>query len=400
MHTLGNQKQQTNSEYYSGEVAQLGDGTNSNSVTWPQTLPPLIFNDGATQTSVDNFDVFIDNVKQFGQAPYNFTTSLSTTITNGVAVQILTINTAVVVPGTSVIKVAFIDQSRWSNYGGYQYTPLSEVVNNFIINYVGTDKVIPRVRRTDLIYHAKRGIQEFSYDTLRSIKAQELTIPNNLSIVAPQDMVNYVQLSWVDQAGVKHIIYNTRLTSNPTAPVIQDDQGVPTQDQYGNNLESQQALINDRWRSSNQNNIAGSAGSENFTEADVYANAWYKNVYGQRYGAEPEVSQKNGWFTYDPRRNVFAFSSNLAQRLIILEYISDGLYNDENTKIPKLAEDALYAYMLYAVTSVKPRVPEYIVQRYKKEKVAKLRNAKIRLSNIKLEEFTQVMRGKSKWIKH
>ena len=25
---------------------------------------------------------------------------------------------------------------------------------------------------------------------------------------------------------------------------------------------------------------------------------------------------------------------------------------------------------------------------------------KIRLSNIKLEEFTQVMRGKSKWIKH
>ena len=89
-----------------------------------------------------------------------------------------------------------------------------------------------------------------------------------------------------------------------------------------------------------------------------------------------------------------------SNRLIILEYISDGLYNDENTKIPKLAEDALYAYMLYAVTSVKPKVPEYIVQRYKKEKVAKLRNAKIRLSNIKLEEFTQVMRGKSKWIKH
>jgi len=44
--------------------------------------------------------------------------------------------------------------------------------------------------------------------------------------------------------------------------------------------------------------------------------------------------------------------------------------------------------------------PEYIVQRYKRERSAKLRNAKIRLSNIKLEEFTQVMRGKSKWIKH
>ena len=45
-------------------------------------------------------------------------------------------------------------------------------------------------------------------------------------------------------------------------------------------------------------------------------------------------------------------------------------------------------------------VPEYIVRRYQKEKSAKLRNAKIRLSNIKLDEIVQVMRGKSKWIKH
>ena len=29
-----------------------------------------------------------------------------------------------------------------------------------------------------------------------------------------------------------------------------------------------------------------------------------------------------------------------------------------------------------------------------------MRNAKIRLSNIKIDEFAQVMRGKSKWIKH
>ena len=400
MHTLGNQRQQTNAQYYEGSVEQLGSGTTTNNVTWPQTLPPLIFNTGATQTSVNNYKVYINGVEQTGQTPYNLTTSLSTTITNGVASQVLVLTTAVAIPNTVLVKVGLIDPSKWSNYGGYQYTPLSEVVNNFMINYVGTDKVLPRVKRSDLIYHAKRGIQEFSYDTLRSIKAQELTIPNNLSLVAPQDYVNYVQLSWVDQAGVKHIIYNTRLTSNPTAPLIQDDQGIPTQDEFENNIESAQAVINERWRSNNQNNLAGSAGSENFTEADVYSNAWYKNVYGQRYGAEPEVSQKNGWFTYDPRRNVFAFSSNLANRLIILEYISDGLYSDEDTKIPKLAEDALYAYMLYAVTSIKPKVPEYIVQRYKKEKVAKLRNAKIRLSNIKLEEFTQVMRGKSKWIKH
>ena len=99
MHTLGNQRQQTNSEYYSGEVTQAANNTVTNNVTWPQTLPPLVFNDGATQTSVDNFDVFIDNVKQYPTlAPYNLTTSLNTTITNGVAAQVLTLTTAVIVP--------------------------------------------------------------------------------------------------------------------------------------------------------------------------------------------------------------------------------------------------------------------------------------------------------------
>jgi hypothetical protein len=122
-------------------------------------------------------------------------------------------------------------------------------------------------------------------------------------------------------------------------------------------------------------------------------------AYGQRYGLNPEISQTNGWFTIDERRGVFAFSSNLANKLIILEYISDGLAYDEDTKIPKLAEEALYMYILYNIIAVRSNFPEYVVQRYKREKSAKLRNAKIRLSNIKLEEFTQVMRGKSKWIK-
>ncbi len=41
-----------------------------------------------------------------------------------------------------------------------------------------------------------------------------------------------------------------------------------------------------------------------------------------------------------------------------------------------------------------------MVARFKKEMSAAKRNAKLRLSNIKIEEITQVMRGKSKQIKH
>ncbi len=95
-----------------------------------------------------------------------------------------------------------------------------------------------------------------------------------------------------------------------------------------------------------------------------------------------------------------SFASGMINQLIVLEYISDGLAYDTDTKVPKLAEEALYAYILHAVISTRANQPEYLVQRLRREKSSKLRNAKIRLSNIKIEEITQVMRGKSKWIKH
>ena len=87
-------------------------------------------------------------------------------------------------------------------------------------------------------------------------------------------------------------------------------------------------------------------------------------------------------------------------KLIILEYISDGLSTNLDTRVPKLAEEAMYAYISHAIIASRINQPEYIVNRLKREKSAKLRNAKIRLSNLKLNEIIQVMRGKSKWIKH
>ena len=118
------------------------------------------------------------------------------------------------------------------------------------------------------------------------------------------------------------------------------------------------------------------------------------------YGIQPEVSQINGWFTINEREGKFSFSSNLVDKIILLEYISDGLSNDLDTKVPKMAEEAMYMHLLYSILSTMANMPEYIVRRYKVERRAALRNAKIRLSNIKLQEIVQVMRNKSKWIKH
>jgi len=80
--------------------------------------------------------------------------------------------------------------------------------------------------------------------------------------------------------------------------------------------------------------------------------------------------------------------------------LSDGLANDGDMVVHKFAEDAVYKYILYSILAVTNGSQEYLVRRYKKSFVAAKRVAKIRLSNYKLKEMTQIMRGKSKHIKH
>ena len=306
------------------------------------------------------------------------------------------------------LQILLIQQAKWDNYGGYEYVSLKDIVNNFMVAYVGMDKLIPRIKRSDVIFHAKRGLQEFSYDTLKSVKAMEISVPPSLAFPLPPDYVNYVQLSWVDSLGVKHIIYPTTLTSSPTSVPIQDrtdnpqypdakDNALPTQDDWGNNLQAQQAKINKRWRNADDNKITGELNRE---WIGVYDWNWSKVAYGQRYGLEPEISQMNGWFNLDPRRGTINFSSDLANKLVMINYVSDSLAYDLDAKVPKMAEEALYMHIAHAILSTRSNIQEYVVQRFKRDRRAQLRNAKIRLSNIKLEAFTQVMRGKSKWIKH
>ena len=288
------------------------------------------------------------------------------------------------------------------NYGGYAYTTLDDVITNFMIGYVGAGKLIPSVKTTDVIFFAKRGLQEFSYDTLKSIRSQELNIPANLSVPLPQDYVNYVNVSWIDGQGIKHIIYPTTLTTNPYEIPGQDTQGIPIQDNVGENIDTT-SITEDRWATNNleqinaaQSNLTGMLLSDGLGYGGMYGD----NYFGQRYGLQPETAQVNGWFTINERNGKMSFSSDLANKLIILEYISDGLGYDADMKIPKLAEEALYAYLSHAILATRINQPEYVIQRLRREKSAKLRNAKIRLSNIKLNEFVQIARGKSKWIKY
>jgi hypothetical protein len=392
---------ETNRQYYEGAQGFQVDnalGQDTFVATFNTDLVFYSYDPGVEEYELNNFKLYgsFDGITYYEYIdPYTVVNNVITLDTPLPDEEILVIQLKTVTGGNYGDKDAYGNTVE-QNYGGYAYITLNDVINNFMVAYVGVGKLIGDVKRTDVIFHAKRALQEFSYDTLKSVKIQELSVPNSLSIPLPQDYVNYVKLSFVDKLGITHRILPTSLTNNPTEVPIQDSFGIPIQDSFDDNIEGT-PIIENRWATANSGQIAANLdypyGWQNYD--------WgYGGFYGRQYGVDPQYANMNGTFTINDRENKINFSSNLVGLVITLEYISDGLAYDLDSRIPKMAEEAAYAYILHAIISTRANQPEYLVNRLHKDKSAKLRNAKIRLSNIKLEEITQIMRGKSKWIKH
>ena len=445
-------------------------------------------------------------------------------------------------------------------HGSYQFVSLDDIISQFMFVYVGEDKIISKASRIDVAFHAQRALAELSFDTFKSFKSQEITVPATLQMTLPQDYVNYTKISSVDSAGIKHPLYPTNRTSNPFNPLqnsdgefklqaignVSSDASTPGQilldkeykdilvgmyvsgpyvdglrvikvsnsggattitvgtigaappfpyvpvvpddtfngatltftnlDVTGtitksNNLilpqkssfiiENLDWLVDDNIINFNSTsdissieigmliyhedfplgtfvkNIsttdlkvlvsekslnAAAANTEEITfiSPDVESDTWsnyksqtpsennnddyeddiYWKMQGERYGLDPQHAQVNGSFYIDQVSGKIHFSSNINGKTVILDYISDSLGTDSEMQVHKFAEEAMYKYIAHAVLSGKSNIPEYQVNRFKKEKFAAVRTAKLRLSNLKLEELTQVLRGKSKWIKH
>ena len=499
-----------------------------------------------------------------------------------------------------------IQQSQQAYYegtdlGNYQFTSLNRVINQFIVAYVGEDKIISKVKRTDVAFHAQRALQELSFDVFKSCKAQEVVLPGSLQMILPQDYVNYVKLTWSDSSGIEHRIYPIKDTSNPLK-ILQDNDGnytfpsfvelvqnrfftdgvgqywftsygsVPTNISGNNNYpidtytasagsgflftsnaNTTYGVIDGRahavwqqidvsqanyitlsakglsaaevgssgvghsgagtlrigiqsnplpagviytstasvqaattnlnapdiayleWSAGNSDTTPGTATTltledinvsshntvwvlitsyvpftGNFnntstfnnnaveqrirnvsvlnqdtsntlqTSEDGFSDTWsnYKSTTpsennnddyeddtywpanGERYGLDPLYANANGSFYIDCNAGKIHFSSNLVGKTVILHYLSDSLGTADEMKVHKFAEEAMYKWIAHAIMSTRANTPEYQVMRFKKERFAEIRKAKLRLSNIKLEEITQVFRGKSKQIKH
>jgi virulence-associated protein VagC len=280
-----------------------------------------------------------------------------------------------------------------SNHGDYQFITIDNIINAFLLVYVGEDKIINKVNRTDVQFHAMRAVQELSYDVFRSIKSQEIEIPPSLSMILPQDYVNYVKLVRVGDDGIERILYPTGKTSNPFA-ISQDSDGVyqytdTGSDGIGDTLTEQSP--SDTINNYQTNEPVDPDSSDTF---DIEL-----DNLGRRYGLDPQYAQSNGTFFIDYLRGSIHFSSHLVGETVTLKYISDGLGTDSEMVVHKFCEEACYKHIAYGILASRSNIPEYIVARYKKERFAETRKAKIRLSNIKIEEFTQVIKGMGKQIK-
>jgi len=423
-----------------------------------------------------------------------------------------------------------------TNSGSYQFVSLDTIVNQFIVAYVGEGKIIPKVRKADVGFHAQRAFQELSFDTFKSIKSHEMIVPPSLRLMLPQDYVNYTNISWSDSSGIQHTIYPTSKTSNPF-PLQQDVNGdlvfdenealvtssnlisnggfnnngadwtidtaawnvgdtsvlLPVPQTYNNTAQGNTAagiieinapeiiegrtyvitydivvpssaggtldLANHTTQASTLNSTTANGdvslasvtvnanhsitwlqGPNNTGKLVLFKNAifdgiidninvkvsgsietsrtsskyksltpspnqsvnfedeTYWKMHDQRYGLEPQYAQSNGSFFID--KEVLHLSSNLSGKTLTIKYLSDNLGTYAELQIHKFAEEATYKHIAYAILSTRANVPHFQVARFKKERFAEVRKAKLRLSNIKLEEITQVLRGKSKQIKH
>tara|TARA_X000000950_G_scaffold78284_1_gene98445 strand:- start:4814 stop:5737 length:924 start_codon:yes stop_codon:yes gene_type:complete len=282
--------------------------------------------------------------------------------------------------------------------GYYSRVHLNDIINNFIIGYIGDGKVLSKVPRYEVAFWAQRSVQEFSYDIFHSEKNLEIELSSTLQLSLPSDYVNYVRIAYVDSSGQHRPIQNSKYT-RPNKAVQQDQDYKYIYDQEGNLTFSEISETADRFQEANV--ALKKKDFENYF--DGYYDDESSSGYGSRYGSDPQAQNNNGSYLLDLEAGKIYFDSFFSEGdLISLQYISDGLGengNFDNVLVPKLAEDAVYANMLYNLSKIRTAAAGASAL-YKKEAAAKMRNAKIRLSNLKLEELTQVLRGKSKWIKH
>ena len=271
-----------------------------------------------------------------------------------------------------------------SLHGSYVYVTLEDMVGNFIANYTGDGTILGKPSRSKIIYQFKQGIKKFSMNALKEVKAVELELGDTLDIILPPDYVNYARISYVNPDTGKLMVLSVNDSDPLATAYLQDNDAEILFDENGFILEGTTffAGLNDVIT---QRNFIGTVDTCS-TSTD--------------FTLDP-TKNANGTFSIDTRQGKIHFSSDNASRVIMLEYISDGLeYSTESDiKVSKQAESALYNFVNYELMRNLFGVPMYEKNEAKKMWFAEYKNAKIALMNIKISDVMLCLNAKRKWLR-
>ena len=288
-----------------------------------------------------------------------------------------------------------------ANWGSYQYVSLKDIVNNYMLMYTGNNSLVNNENRYKILFHAKRAIQELNYDAFKEIKVLELDVCDSLRFVLPPDFVNWVRISMFKDGVLRPLTENIQTISSTS--YLQDNDCNILFDHLGNVLKAEYSNIDiERIKGTKKSIYLNQNSMFDGYEGYCCDGNWYFDyTIGARMGLNTETANANPTFNIDRKKGVINFDSNMSGEVCILEYISDGMENGDNSAITvnKLFEEFVYSYITYSLLDAKLGVQEYIVRRAMKKKTALLRNAKIRLSNIHPGRLLMNLRGQDKWIK-
>tara|TARA_R110002167_G_scaffold331706_1_gene538397 strand:+ start:40762 stop:41631 length:870 start_codon:yes stop_codon:yes gene_type:complete len=274
------------------------------------------------------------------------------------------------------------DDSQWGNH---QYVTIKTIVNNFVYEQ-DDDSYVANTDRNKVVMQAKRGVQELYYDVVNEIISIEIELTPALIIALPHDYINYVRISWVDDNGKLHPLAVDK-SYNLAQAYLQDHDYNFLYDSEGDILQG--SHIQESGLIASQDLTVDGELSTSYQQRNLPFNVDRSKIF------------KNGRYRIDKERGIIQFSSDVTGRIIVLDYLSDGLFqrDDADIRINKFAEEAMYAFIYYKLISRKRNVPDREKRRAEKEWFNYKRIAKRRVQSIKYEEIRQVLKGGSKWIK-
>lgn len=274
------------------------------------------------------------------------------------------------------------DESKW---GEYQYVSLPDLVNDYI-NSRSADAYDALEPRHKVLYQARQAIAEFNKDLGREIKAVRLSLNALFYAVVPRDFVRPVRISWVTE-------------DNQLVPIPSDSNMIKYQDYLqdhtaeilfdheGNILEGEVKATNiDTPRRSNFDDCGCTGG--------------FFSQYVFRPNKDNSKSYPKGKYHFDQNKGIIQFSSDIAEKDIVIEYISDGmLLDDSQIKVHKFGRKFVESYIYYKLIEKRRNVAGIEKVRARKEYFNDKRLAKASMASFTKEEFLQAAKGANRWIK-